>query len=278
LFQTHRGVEKLSIANSCNESTESLQDALEAASYQALRRATGEKLDWKVPITEAWKLAVHGTADANSYDAAETITSFLSTVSGTNVSADTLIQFARSRFGSLFSTIKLAISTGDFSELTECFDGSYLDSAIEAAIHWDNITRDLGQPRDAISAAVMRDLASHFHSKDERMTKYAMRALEIAVSRTESVVGFERNFKMRGQPRRFVHTGKGTMGLTHQCSRRGDIICILFGGRTPFVLRPTLKPHCYTFLGECFVPGIMDGEAIKQWGKEELKSEVLRLY
>ena len=43
-------------------------------------------------------------------------------------------------------------------------------------------------------------------------------------------------------------------------------------------MRPTLEPHCYTFLGECFVPGYMDGKAIKQWGKEELKSEVLRLY
>jgi hypothetical protein len=94
--------------------------------------------------------------------------------------------------------MKLAVRAGDFNELTECFDGSYLDSDIKAAIHWDNITRDLWQPRDAIAAAVMRDLTSHFHSKDERMAKYATRALEIVVSQTESVMGFERNFKMRG--------------------------------------------------------------------------------
>jgi hypothetical protein len=276
LFKKHSGVDEPSIANSRNESTESLQDALEAASYHALRQVTGEEQVWKDPITEGWQLAVHGAAD--SCEAAKTITSFLSTVSGTTVSVDTFIQFARSRFGSLFSAIELATGSGDCSKLVEHFWGSYLDSAIEAAIHWDNITRDSEQPKDVISAAVIGDFISHFHSEDKRVAKYATRALKIVASQTESAADFERNFEMRGQCRRFVVTEKGTMGLTHPSCRRGDIVCILFGGRTPFVLRPTLEPHCYTFLSECYVPGIMDGEAIKRWGKEELKSEVLRLY
>lgn len=43
----------------------------------------------------------------------------------------------------------------------------------------------------------------------------------------------------------------------------GDKICVLAGGKLPFILRP-LEPNTSRFklVSECFVKGIMDGEAM----------------
>lgn len=38
----------------------------------------------------------------------------------------------------------------------------------------------------------------------------------------------------------------------------GDILCILFGGKMPFVLRPI--GSYYQLVGECFSHGLMNGE------------------
>jgi hypothetical protein len=110
------------------------------------------------------------------------------------------------------------------------------------------------------------------------LATYTTRALGIAASYPGNVLDYERVFKMRGQCRRFVLTETGRMALTLPAGRSGDVICVLFGGRTPFLLRPMLEPHCYTFLGECFVRGIMDGEVINRWENGEFERELLRLF
>jgi hypothetical protein len=51
-------------------------------------------------------------------------------------------------------------------------------------------------------------------------------------------------------------TGTGPEGL-----RVGDIICVLYGGDVPFILHPDGKGQ-YVLIGECYVSGIMQGEAL----------------
>jgi hypothetical protein len=55
-------------------------------------------------------------------------------------------------------------------------------------------------------------------------------------------------------------------GLAPPKTNHGDIICILFGCSVPVVLRKYMpndtSDHRYTFVGECYVHGMMDGEAI----------------
>jgi hypothetical protein len=46
---------------------------------------------------------------------------------------------------------------------------------------------------------------------------------------------------------------------SRESTKRGDLVCILFGGEVPFILRP--KGEHYERIGCCYVPGIMDGEA-----------------
>jgi hypothetical protein len=48
--------------------------------------------------------------------------------------------------------------------------------------------------------------------------------------------------------------------LVQDFAEKGDVIRILSGGKTPFCLRP--KNKRYLLLGERYVHGLMDGEAI----------------
>lgn len=59
-------------------------------------------------------------------------------------------------------------------------------------------------------------------------------------------------------------TDNGHIGLCqHRHVRVGDEVCVLFGGKTPHIIRP-VDDH-FTFLGECYVHGFMNGEAIDLW-------------
>jgi hypothetical protein len=55
-------------------------------------------------------------------------------------------------------------------------------------------------------------------------------------------------------------TTKGYLGLAPWNARKGDLICVLLGGSTPFLLRPVPSRHHFTLVGECYVYGIMGGE------------------
>ncbi len=61
----------------------------------------------------------------------------------------------------------------------------------------------------------------------------------------------------------FFITKKGYCGLGPNALRSGDMVCVLYGGAVPFVLRP--KKELYQLIGEAYVHGIMEGEAISQW-------------
>lgn len=51
------------------------------------------------------------------------------------------------------------------------------------------------------------------------------------------------------------------MGIVSVEAREGDVICTLLGAQVPFVLRP--NGICYNLVGECYIHGIMKGEATK---------------
>jgi hypothetical protein len=61
--------------------------------------------------------------------------------------------------------------------------------------------------------------------------------------------------------RTYGTTEKGYMGVFPAVCRVGDLVVVLATGRVPYVLRP-IEGDRYTFVGECYVHGIMDGEAM----------------
>jgi len=59
--------------------------------------------------------------------------------------------------------------------------------------------------------------------------------------------------------RSFITTKLGYMGLAPARSQIGDVVCVIKGGKVPFVLRES-PGGLYQFVGETYVHGIMDGE------------------
>jgi hypothetical protein len=53
-------------------------------------------------------------------------------------------------------------------------------------------------------------------------------------------------------------TKSGHLALVPDVVSVGDVVAILFGCKFPVVLRP--KGHCFLYISECYVDGIMDGE------------------
>jgi len=72
--------------------------------------------------------------------------------------------------------------------------------------------------------------------------------------------------------RKFFGTAQGRMGLCPRGTQSGDRIVILHGGSVPYVLRE-MDYGTWRFIGECYVDGIMFGEA----GKMEKEEKVYRI-
>ena len=76
---------------------------------------------------------------------------------------------------------------------------------------------------------------------------------------------FERTMRKKLYGRRLMTTQTGYIGLAPIASRRLDKVCILFGCSTPVILRPLGDGH-FKFIGECYVHGLMEGEAMAMAG------------
>jgi len=66
--------------------------------------------------------------------------------------------------------------------------------------------------------------------------------------------------------RRFFLTKSGYMGLAPPSTLVGDKVYVFLGGRTPFIVRKIDfdpgKSFYYTLIGDCYLHGVMDGEAL----------------
>ncbi|CZR44011.1 uncharacterized protein FPRO_13819 [Fusarium proliferatum ET1] len=70
--------------------------------------------------------------------------------------------------------------------------------------------------------------------------------------------------------KKFFITEKGYLGTGPCCLEAGDSVCILFGGDMPYIVRPNSpSSDKYLFLGNAYVHGIMDGEAITTWEEQK---------
>ncbi|KAM5343075.1 hypothetical protein ACJ41O_014041 [Fusarium nematophilum] len=68
--------------------------------------------------------------------------------------------------------------------------------------------------------------------------------------------------------RRFAVTAGGYFVLGPDIMQQGDVVVVLYGGRTPFLLRRT-QGGAWILVGECYVHGLMDGEALEGGLMEE---------
>ncbi|KAF8189754.1 heterokaryon incompatibility protein-domain-containing protein [Pholiota molesta] len=75
--------------------------------------------------------------------------------------------------------------------------------------------------------------------------------------------------------RSFTITRRGFLGLTPDTARAGDLICVFQGGDVPFVVRPKSDDE-WELVGECYIYGIMAGQAVKDAKPEDVRVYRLR--
>jgi hypothetical protein len=73
--------------------------------------------------------------------------------------------------------------------------------------------------------------------------------------------------------RKFIVTSEGRMGIGPTGTQPGDVIYVIFGGGVPYILRA--RESGFLFVGESYIYGLMDGEAIRAWKRSELAEEVV---
>jgi hypothetical protein len=73
--------------------------------------------------------------------------------------------------------------------------------------------------------------------------------------------------------RSFLFTEKGYYGLGPSIAKRGDLCCVLFGAKVPFLLRRFGEANHYKLIGECYIHGIMRGEAVAMTQNNLLSEE-----
>lgn len=71
--------------------------------------------------------------------------------------------------------------------------------------------------------------------------------------------------KMMTFVRRLFRTKDGYMGLGPAAAQIGDKVCVLLGGQLLYVLRDRENSR-FEFVGECYVHGMMDGQACEDEG------------
>jgi hypothetical protein len=65
--------------------------------------------------------------------------------------------------------------------------------------------------------------------------------------------------------RKLFGTKDGYIGLGDDTLKADDLVCVLFGGKMPFILRR--MEGYYKFIGECYLHGIMESEAVEEGRK-----------
>ncbi|ERF72761.1 hypothetical protein EPUS_04814 [Endocarpon pusillum Z07020] len=86
---------------------------------------------------------------------------------------------------------------------------------------------------------------------------------------------WSRSVNAASKGRRFARTKKGLYVLGPAAMERGDVVCVLFGGKVPFCLRRMGSRHM--LVGECYAHGLMKGEAMTMMAKDELVEKVFEL-
>lgn len=75
-----------------------------------------------------------------------------------------------------------------------------------------------------------------------------------------------------------IITEAGHIGAAPMETQLSDLVCVLFGCSVPVVLRLTPDEDMYNFIGECYLHGFMDREAITglEMGEFRIRDFVLR--
>ena len=78
--------------------------------------------------------------------------------------------------------------------------------------------------------------------------------------------------------RRYMLTENDHFGLAPGCAREGDLVVVLFGGELPFLLRPANVNEAFYLVGDAYIHGLMQGEAVTAWENGKPSHEIFTIH
>lgn len=126
------------------------------------------------------------------------------------------------------------------------------------------------------------------HCKDPKHSLQKVTPSSICCPYTQEIVDWLECHKAGGNGDRFFETAKsacrgrtffhiapGWIGVGPQIIEPGDMVVVLFGSRVPIILRKI--NGCYRLVSDCYIHGLMDGEAIQMLENGKLETEVFEI-
>ncbi|KAF2172130.1 hypothetical protein M409DRAFT_17371 [Zasmidium cellare ATCC 36951] len=170
------------------------------------------------------------------------------------------------------------IVAGTVRECTSTFiNGSGLTSRQAWLQEAEQVASRIACDRETIAHTVIAGAKAYFHLDElpgdfdiwwSRVFEGAeisqdVRSLPPNASKDDrSAAKFELAFTYAANVRRFFSTCDGKIGLGPSILKASDQVVVLHGGKTPFILRSIESG--YKVLGQCYVHGIMQGEAVQE--------------
>jgi hypothetical protein len=121
--------------------------------------------------------------------------------------------------------------------------------------------------------------SSEFSRKTDPRKLISTSAVEAKVATELNSNAWMQAAESHAMHRRFAVTKKDRYyAMVPPTTQTGDIVCLLYGGETPYVLRPDPKvAGRYRFVGEVYIPGLM-GEDARKLLNGENETQNFRLY
>ena len=137
---------------------------------------------------------------------------------------------------------------------------------------WEAFFHTLTADRSALSSRVSEDYRSKYFSAFRNWNPDLPPNERLENLPTAAWAEISRTLGAIIEDKAMLVTERGYLGLGQEGSQAGDVICILAGGETPFMLRQSpAHEGLFQFLGECCVHGVMDGEAMNNEGSSQLE-------
>jgi hypothetical protein len=154
------------------------------------------------------------------------------------------------------TTIRFLEKQFDLYKPRETLNNTLVQRALEHASR----ERTRYSEEDSLKEAMACTLTAGKSKEENKTVLYGIDDLEEYLTHgTKTVAGLRFAESIRTQ-RTFFYTANGYMGIGSRKMQTGDKICVLFGGEVLFILRPAGEN--YRLVGECYVHGLMHGEAM----------------
>lgn len=119
---------------------------------------------------------------------------------------------------------------------------------------------------------------SHYIARLLQLSKRDQAEIEVRCEYkcSSKTVSYQLEPRSKAWNRTFLSTKSGHLGFGPNTVKPGDLVCVLYGGKVPFVLRKVGEEH--RLVGPAYVEGIMEGEVVESRGAQVLQEQTFSIH